>query len=103
MFAVVQIGPYQYKVGEGDSIETYRLQDEVGKKMTLDKVLLFANGSDIRVGQPFLKEVKILAEVREHSLGEKTIAFKFHRRKRYAKTHGGRRQLTTLNIAKIEG
>ena len=103
MFAVVQVGSYQYKVSEGDKISTNRLQDEVGKKLILDKVLFFANGADVRIGQPFLKEVKVEAQVLDHILGEKKIAFKFHRRKRYAKTHGFRPQLTALNITKIDG
>ncbi len=103
MFAVVQVGSFQYKVSEGDTITANRLEGEAGKKIALDKVLFFVNGSDIRVGQPFLKEVKVEAEVLEHTLGEKKIAFKFRRRKRYAKTHGSRQQLTALNITRIAG
>lgn len=103
MFAVVQVGGSQYKVSQGDTITTDRQEGEAGKKISLDKVLFFADGADIRIGQPFLKEVKIEAQVLDHILGEKRIAFKFHRRKRYAKTHGFRPQLTALNITKIAG
>ena len=43
MYAVVQIGSSQYKISQGDTIETNRLKHEVGKDFALDKVLLFAN------------------------------------------------------------
>ena len=101
MYAVVQVGSYQYRVSEGDLIEANRLEEEKGKNVTLDKVLLYANGSDIRVGQPFLKGVKVTAKVVDHALGEKVIAFKFRRRKGYKKKKGHRQKLTVLNITKI--
>ena len=45
MYAVVQIGGSQYKISEGDVIRTTRLKDDEGSQITLDQVLLFANGS----------------------------------------------------------
>ncbi len=101
MYAVVQVGSSQYKVSEGDLIESNRMDGEKGKNVTLDKVLLYANGSDIRIGQPFLKDVKVTAKVMDHTRGEKLIAFKFKRRKGYKKKKGHRQKLTVLNITKI--
>jgi len=45
MFAVVQVGNQQYKVGEGDLISAHRLDFEKGKSIVLDKVLLFSDGN----------------------------------------------------------
>ena len=101
MYAVVQVGSTQYKVSEGDTIETNRLESEKGKNVTLDKVLLYVDGQDIRIGQPFLKEAKVTAKVLEHPLAKKVIAFKFRRRKNYSKKIGHRQRLTLLNITKI--
>lgn len=101
MYTIVQVGSSQYKISEGDTIHVKRLEAEEGKTITLDQVLLFDNDTDVRVGQPYLKNVKVTAKVIKHSLGEKTIAFKFRRRKGYAKTRGFRAQLTELNISKI--
>ncbi len=105
MFAVVEVGASQFKVSEGDKIEIAQLEtleNEEGKNITLDKVLMFVNDSDIRVGQPYLKDVKITASVMKHHRGKKVIAFKFRRRKRYSKKTGHRQDLTTLNITKIQ-
>ena len=101
MHAIIQVGANQYKVSEGDSIDTNRLESEEGKSVTLDKVLMFANDKDIRVGKPYLTDVKVTAKVVKHSLDKKVIAFKFRRRKNYARTVGHRQKLTTLNITQI--
>lgn len=103
MYAVVQIGGAQYKVAEGDVIRTNRLKDDEGSQITLDQVLVFSNGSEVRVGQPFLKDVKITANVQSHPSGSKVLAFKFRRRKDSATLRGHRQKLTVLNITKITG
>lgn len=101
MYAVIQLGHSQYKISEGDRIEANRLEGEEGKSLTLDKVLLFASGKDIRIGQPFLKDVKVTAKVINHLKGEKKIAFKYRRRKDSSVKTGHRQSLTALNITKI--
>ena len=101
MYAVVKIGSYQYKVSEGDTIEVNRLEGEKEQSRTLDKVLLFSDGKDIRIGQPYLDDVKVTAKLIDDVLGAKTVAFKFRRRKSSAKKIGNREKLTALNITKI--
>jgi large subunit ribosomal protein L21 len=101
MYAVVQLGNFQFKVSEGDVIETDRLSSEKGKKVDIEKVLLFADGQDIRVGQPLLKDVKVTAEVVDHTLGEKKISFKDRVGKSSVTKKGHRQKLTALSIAKI--
>jgi len=101
MYAIVEIGSTQFKVSEGDMIKAHYLKEEAGKNITLDKVLLFAKGTDIRIGQPFLKDVKVTAKVFKHDFYEKVVAFKYRKRKNSAKKIGHRQKLTALNITKI--
>ncbi len=101
MFAVVEVGGNQFKVSVGDTIEANRLADEVGKSITLDQVLLFANDKDVRVGKPYLKDVKVEAKVLEQTLADKVIAFKYRRRKDSSSKIGHRQKLTALNITNI--
>ena len=101
MYAVVKIGSLQYKVKEGDTVRAFRTEDEKGKEITLDQVLLYANGSDIRIGQPFLKDVKVTAKVLDHLLADKVIVYKFRRRKGSRVKKGHRQRLTAFNITKI--
>ena len=101
MFAVVQIGANQYKVSEGDVVEAGHLDEENGKDITLENVLLYVNGETVKVGQPYLKDVKVTAHVAAQTLGEKVFTFKFRRRKNSARKRGYRKKLTVLNIKKI--
>ncbi len=101
MFAVVQVGNSQFKVSEGDTITANRLDFDKGQNIVLDKVLLFSDGKDVKVGQPYLKNVEIKADVLDHSRAAKVIAFKYRKRKDSARTHGHRQDQTTVKIAKI--
>jgi large subunit ribosomal protein L21 len=101
MYAIVQVGSAQFKIKEGDTIDASRLAEEEGKNITIDQVLLYSNGEDIRVGQPFLKDVKVTAKVLAHKLDDRRLAFKFRRRKGYSRKVGHRPHLTSLNITKI--
>lgn len=101
MFAIIQLGSEQFKVSPGDVIKADRVEAKEGKELALDKVLMFADGDNVQVGQPFLKGAKVLAKVVEHDLGDKVIAFKCKRRKNYAKKIGHRRQLTAYEITAI--
>ncbi len=101
MFAVVQLGNKQFKVAEGETIEAFRLDYEVGQKIVMDKVLLVSDGTTVKIGQPYVKDVEIKAEVVEHPRADKVIAFKYRKRKDSARTHGHRQDLTAVKIEKI--
>ena len=101
MYAIVQVGSLQYKVSEGDSIDTQLLEGKDGKDIALDKVLLLADGPNVKIGQPYLKGVKITAKILRHHLADKVISFKFRRRKDSLWKKGHRQKLVTLNITKI--
>ena len=100
MYAVVEIGSLQYKVVEGETINAPRLGEE-GKDIIFDKVLLFANGTDIRVGQPYVKDVTVTAKVLRHQLDDKVFAFKFKKRKGIRNKKGHRQQSAAFSITKI--
>ena len=102
MFAIVQLGSLQYKVSEGDVIESQLLEEKKGESIDLEQVLLFANDSDVRIGQPLLQDVKVTAEIVRQHLGEKVISYKYRRRKNSAWKKGHRQQITTLRIKTIE-
>ena len=101
MYAVVDVGAFQFKVKEGDVIDAPSLEAEIGKSFDVDSVLLIANGEDVRMGDPLVKGAKVTFEVVRHFRGGKDISFKFRRRKNSKKTIGSRPDLTALKVAKI--
>ena len=103
MFAVVEVGSSQFKVSEGDVISANKIDGKEGDDIVLDKVLLFANDDDIRIGRPYLDGVKVTAKIAAHFLDKKVVAFKYRRRKDSSSKKGHRQKLTALNIIKIQG
>ena len=101
MYAIIQVGSSQFKVSEGDVIDAHRLNEKEGKNITVDKVLLFAKGTDVRIGQPYLKDVKVTVKVIKHDLDDKIVAYSYRKRKNSARKIGHRQKLTALNITKI--
>ena len=52
MYAVVSTGGKQYKVQQGETLRIEKIPGEVGSKVTFDRVLMVADGENVRVGQP---------------------------------------------------
>ena len=102
MYAVVQLGSFQYRVSEGDRIEVQRMETDPNKSIHLDKVLLYAKDQDVRIGTPYLKNVKVTATVLNQILDNKKLAFKFRRRKGSTKKRAHRQKLTVLAVTKID-
>ena len=62
MYAVIEQGSKQYKVAEGDclNIDLTDISPDANT-IELDKVLLVNDGKKIKIGNPFLKGVKVTA------------------------------------------
>ncbi len=101
VYAVVETGGKQYRVQVGDSITVERLEAEPGDEVTLDRVLMLADGKDVTVGRPVVDGAKVVASVDQQGKGEKLRIFKMRPKKRYRKTQGHRQKLTTLTIKDI--
>ena len=65
MYAVIETGGKQHKVEKGMILSVDLLKDEVGKKITFDNVLLYVDGDNVEVGQPYLDNVKVTAEIKD--------------------------------------
>ena len=65
MLAVIETGGKQHKVEKGMVLSIDLTKDEVGKKITFDNVLLYVDGDKVEVGQPYLSNVKVTAEVKD--------------------------------------
>jgi len=102
MYAIVQIGSRQHKVCGGDVIEVERLAaKKKSGETTLDKVLLYSKGHQTKVGNPFIKNIKVIAEVIGQSKAKKAISFKYRRRKSKRWKKGFRQHITKLKIKEI--
>jgi large subunit ribosomal protein L21 len=101
MYAVIQTGVKQYRVSEGDTLRVEKLGAEEGASVDLDKVLMVANGEDIKIGKPYVDGGKVTATVKSHGRGKKVNIIKFKRRKHHMKRQGHRQWYTELEITGI--
>jgi len=101
MYAIIEVGAKQYSVKKDDIIAVEKQETQEGNEITLNKVLLVSQDKEIKVGQPYLKETKVRAIVLKHIKGEKTISFKYRRRKSSHSKIGHRQQLTRIKIKEI--
>lgn len=101
MYAVVVTGGKQYRVSEGQTLKVEKLTAEEGASVELDKVLLVADGEDIKIGAPVVEGAKVNAEVVAHGRGKKVRIVKFKRRKHHMKQMGHRQWFTEIKITGI--
>ncbi len=102
MYAVIQSGGKQYRVGVGDVIRVEKLDVPSGDSVDLNEVLMVSDGDDVKVGSPLLAGSSVTAKVKSHGRGEKIRVIKFRRRKHYRRTAGHRQDYTELEITGIK-
>ena len=102
MYAILETGGKQYKVVPGQTIDVECLEANAGDTVELERVLMVAEGDDIRVGRPVLDGASVLATVVEHGRGRKLIVFKYRAKQRYRRKTGHRQGYTRLRIDEIK-
>ena len=101
--AVVVSGGKQYRVAPGDKILVDRLTAEPGTSLKLDRVLLLRNGDDITVGSPGVDGLDVEVKVLQHRRGPRLESLRYKSKKRVRVHHGGRADLTALEIIAVGG
>jgi large subunit ribosomal protein L21 len=101
MYAVVKTGGKQYKVAKDDKIVVDRLEAEAGSALVLDEVLMVANGDQVNVGSPTVKDAVVGATILRHTRGDKIMVFRRKRRKNFRRIRGHRQDLTLIQITDI--
>ena len=100
-YAIVESGGKQYKAVEGETIIVDRLPVDAGELLTLERVLLLADGDQVSVGTPLVGGFEALASVAEHFRGDKVLAFRYSPKKRIRVHRGHRQEYTRLLIESI--
>lgn len=103
MYAILETGGKQYRVAEGDIIVVEKLPGEAGDVVEFDKVLLMNDGSDVKVGAPYLDGTKVFGEIVETGKGKKVIVFKYKSKKDYRRKQGHRQPFTSVEITSLTG
>jgi large subunit ribosomal protein L21 len=101
MYAVIESGGKQYRVEVGTELEVDLLEVEPGQEITLDRVLLVADGDESAIGRPVVVDAAVSAEVVRQARGEKVISFKYRPKARRRVKKGHRQELTVLRVTDV--
>ena len=100
-YAIVEISGRQFWIETGKYYDFNRIPTELGKQITLNRVLLLNNEGDVLIGKPYLESVKIKGKILEHLKSKKTIVYKMRPKKKTRRKQGHRQELTRVLIEDI--
>ena len=99
MYWLVELNNKQYKIEAGEPVLVDKLDAKQDSEINIDKVLLMRGDKDeVKVGTPYLKDIKLKAKVLGNVSGKKVRVFKYKRRKDYRRTIGSRPQYTQIIV-----
>jgi len=103
MYAVAEIGGKQYIIEKGDTIIVEKLPLDISSEYTIDKVLMLKTDEGVvKLGTPYLDDVKITAEVVDQVKSKKIIVLrKGNPKKNWKRKYRHRQNLTLLKIKDI--
>ena len=101
MYAIIETGGKQYRVAEGDQIRVEKLKVDDGQQIKFDKVLVLGEGTDAKVGAPYVDGAAVYGDALETAKGDKVIIFKYKAKKDYRKKQGHRQPYTLVEITGI--
>ena len=102
MYAIIEACGRQYKVQEGETVYFEKLNEEEGKKVSFDKVVLVSDEGKIQVGNPYVAGCKVEGKVISNGRGKKILVFKYKAKKNERKTSGHRQDYTKVEITSIK-
>ena len=65
-YAIIDISGRQFWVEKGKYYDLNRIPVDIGKKVTLNRVLLSNNEGEISIGKPYLESVQITGKILSH-------------------------------------
>jgi len=101
MYAVIETGGKQYHVEVGTELAVELLDVEPGQEITLDRVLLVADGDEAAIGRPLVAGAVVSATVLRADRADKVIAFKYKPKARSRVKKGHRQEQTILRITDV--
>jgi large subunit ribosomal protein L21 len=101
MYAVIETGGKQYRVAPGDVIQVETLPGEVGSEIEFNRVVALVNDSNEVLSGAALGGARVKCTISGHGRGDKTLVFKFKRKKQYKRTIGHRQNYTQVTVNEI--
>jgi large subunit ribosomal protein L21 len=100
MYAVIETGGKQYRVAPGQSVQVETIVGEPGQQVEFNRVLAIMDGDNVKAGSA-VSGARVLGTIKAQDRGDKTLVFKFKRKKQYKRTIGHRQNFTRVEVSEI--
>ena len=101
-YAIVEVSGRQFWIEAGKYYDLNRIPTELGKEITLNRVLLLNDNGQLLIGKPFLEGVTVKGKILEHLRDRKKVVYKMRPKKKTRKKQGHRQELTRVLIEDIK-
>ena len=102
-FAVIQTGGKQYIVKEGRTFKIEKLKNAtMDGNVSFDRVLLVADGDNVKVGKPIVEGAGVSAKVKSEGRAKKITILRYKSKTRSRKKKGHRQPFTEVTVQKID-
>ena len=101
--AIIETGGKQYIVTKDSILNVEKLDgvSEKGSEVTFDKVLLLDDGSETKVGSPYLEGAKVSAELVEEGRADKVTVIRYRQKSRHFVKKGHRQAFARVRITAL--
>lgn len=104
MYAILETGGKQFRVGAGDVIDVELLKNADGETVMFDNVLAISReNGEMVFGAPFIDGAKVTGKVVKHGKARKILVFHYKQKVNERKRYGHRQPYTRVEIQTIEG
>jgi large subunit ribosomal protein L21 len=102
MYAIIETGGKQLRVRAGDVVQVERLPAAPGEPVVFERVLAVGEGSDLRVGSPYVPGARVVGRLLAQEKAPKVVVFKYRAKVNYRRKQGHRQLLSRVRIEQIE-
>lgn len=101
-FAIAEISGKQYKINKGMVLDVEKLDAKPNENYTLDKILLYVNGDNVTIGDPYVSGLKATAKIEKEVKSDKIRVAKYKAKSKYRRARGYRQVLSRIKIEDIK-
>ena len=82
-------------------VEKLSDKSQIGDKIIFDKVLLVDDGTETKIGAPYVSGAKVSAEIVEQGREAKVTVIRYRQKSRYFKKKGHRQPYSKIRITAL--
>lgn len=100
MYAVIQTGGKQYRVGEGDVLRVELLKGDVGTEVKFDQVLMIGGSDAPKIGKPTVAGARVVGKILRQDKAKRVLHFR-KEKEGWTRARGHRQPFTEVKVTSI--